>query len=783
VAVLFDVQGVQSPGHAERGIARYLLESASALERWHPGAVDRYLVNPDFEVPGSLEPLTSSGRIQFSNRLVFGASTVYHVGSPVELGVPLSQLWPPGAQSVGGRLVATLYDLIPRLFPDVYLVDPVTRRRYETRLELIRRADRILAISHATAADAVEHLGVDPDRVTMVGTGVSARFRPPGNPAAAFASVQAALPHVDPGFILYTGGIEFRKNVDGLLDAYAQLGERIIEAHQLVVVCRVQPGERAKLDRKLAELRIADRVLFTGFVPDDVLVALYQTTDLFVFPSLYEGFGLPVAEAIASGAPVAISRIPALTELIDEPAAQFDPRSSASIAEAVSRCLSDDALRLRLSAATLSPSASWRSVSDRTAEVYEEVRALGPRAGRRARKRIAFVTPLPPQRSGVADDSYRLVSALARHCDVDAVVDGGAASTAAPPGARVVSASNFRTAEALARGYDKVFYTIGNSEFHAGALELLRQRRGVVIAHDVRLSGLYGWVAANRPHLVPGGFSSALRSMYGSRLPAAVGEQGWIDFWDANRHGVFMAREAIAHSESFLVHSEHAAQLARLDAAPADEHKVHTIPFRFLAPEEAAEAPAAKAIPDIQGPVVGTFGMVSPAKQTEKLLESWEFVLAEISTARLAVVGSDGGSGERECLRDRIAELGLDEHVMQTGDVDEPLFRSWIARSDLAVQLRGGTNGETSAVVAQCLSAGVPTIVTDIGSARELPDDVVVKVDREVTPWSLAGHIVGLLRDPDRRAGMSHAGVELARENSFERVAKILYERYVLETR
>jgi glycosyltransferase involved in cell wall biosynthesis len=461
---LYDIQGVQSRAHAERGIARYLLECASALERWHPGIVGRYLLNPDLEVPGSLEPLTSSGRLEFSDRFEVGGASVYHVGSPVELEVPMRKLWPRSAQLAGLRLVTTLYDLIPRLFSKSYLTDPLVQRRYETRLELIRRADRILAISKATARDAVDHLGVRPERVTIVGTGVSHHFQPTADRHVPLAVVRTTLPPVQPGFVLYTGGIEPRKNIDGLLKAYAAMPRELRSAHQLVVVCRVLAAEREVLDRKLEGLAIADRVVFTGFVADDVLVSLYQAADLFVFPSLYEGFGLPVAEAIACGTPVAFSRLPVLGELLDEPAAQFDPHDPRSIADVLARCLSDADLQARLRAAKLPRWATWRSVADRTVEAYEAVAAVGRRPRRlRSRPRVAFVSPLPPQRSGVADDSYRLIAALANHVEIDAFADGETQKGHAPPGVRVLGASNFHAAEAIACEYDKVFYCLGNS--------------------------------------------------------------------------------------------------------------------------------------------------------------------------------------------------------------------------------------------------------------------------------------------------------------------------------
>src|SRR5206468_12902241 len=122
VSVAFGVQGIQSPAHGERGIARYLLELALALERWHPGRVSRFVLNPDLPVPPAIEPLIASGRLAFNDRLDGFDDRVYHLGSAFEY-VSLDRIWPQAVHERRMRLVVTLYDLIPKLFPDVYLSD------------------------------------------------------------------------------------------------------------------------------------------------------------------------------------------------------------------------------------------------------------------------------------------------------------------------------------------------------------------------------------------------------------------------------------------------------------------------------------------------------------------------------------------------------------------------------------------------------------------------------------------------------------------------------------
>jgi glycosyltransferase involved in cell wall biosynthesis len=253
------------------------------------------------------------------------------------------------------------------------------RRWYRARLQLIRRADRILAISQTTARDVLNLIGGRDEQVVTVGAAVSERFRPPSSREEAFAAATAAVSELDPGFVLYTGGIEPRKNLDRLLAAYAALPAEVRNRHGLVVVCRVSAAERQALARQVADLGVAGRVLFPGYVDEEALVHLYQSCALFVFPSLYEGFGFPIAEAIACGAPVIASRTPAATELVHDEEALFDPLEVEAISASMENGLLDEALRERLMRRPVTR-LTWSDVAQRTLAVYDELLRLPPRA-------------------------------------------------------------------------------------------------------------------------------------------------------------------------------------------------------------------------------------------------------------------------------------------------------------------------------------------------------------------------------------------------------------------
>src|SRR5262249_6507973 len=149
---------------------------------------------------------------------------IYHVMSPFELSRTLDELWPAWARGPDVRTVVTLYDLIPLVFPKHYLRDAVVGTRYQTRAELVRRAHHVLAISQSTADDATEHLGIEADRISVVGAGATEKFAPMyDSPAAAWDVLGARLSSIRPGYVLYVAGFEFRKNLERVIEAYGLL--------------------------------------------------------------------------------------------------------------------------------------------------------------------------------------------------------------------------------------------------------------------------------------------------------------------------------------------------------------------------------------------------------------------------------------------------------------------------------------------------------------------------------------------------------------------------------
>ncbi|MBN1954107.1 MAG: glycosyltransferase family 4 protein [Anaerolineae bacterium] len=237
------------------------------------------------------------------------------------------------------RALLTVHDLSFVHYPD-HFVPKLVHYLNQVVPRSVRRADRVLADSEATRSDLLQWLGTPPQKVQVIYGGVDARFQP--QPAAGERErLQARYGIKEPPYILAVGTIQPRKNYGGLMRAFARLGSPNL---QLVIAGR--PGWLYK--ETLAEAEKQPRVQVLGFVPDDDLPALYRQATLFVFPSFYEGFGLPVLEAMACGTPVVCSRASSLPEVAGDAALLIDPHSPAEMAQAMHQAIGDSSLRRQM---------------------------------------------------------------------------------------------------------------------------------------------------------------------------------------------------------------------------------------------------------------------------------------------------------------------------------------------------------------------------------------------------------------------------------------------------
>jgi len=276
---------------------------------------------------------------------------------------------------VSGKQVITIYDLTFLLFPDY---QPWLRMMGLAKgiAQSADRADMIIAISNHTKRDLVTHLGVSEKKIRVIHCAVSKAFRPIESSAMRPVLAKYGLPQ--DGYVLYVGNIEPRKNLVRLLQAYSLMKGRGNFCHPLILC-----GGRGWMNKEVYDcvqrLSLEKEVKFIGYVPDEDLSFLMSGATLFVYPSLYEGFGLPPLEAMACGTPVVTSNSSSIPEVVGDAALMVDPHDVDGLSVAMERVLADKDLRadLRRKGLERAKLFSWEEVASQTLQVYSEVCAPG----------------------------------------------------------------------------------------------------------------------------------------------------------------------------------------------------------------------------------------------------------------------------------------------------------------------------------------------------------------------------------------------------------------------
>lgn len=243
----------------------------------------------------------------------------------------------------------TQHDLIPLVMQEYYLPPGPFKDYYFRKLDEAKSAELFFAISEYARDEAVALLGVDQDRVVTISSGVGEVFLSSGEAQQEDSSVLARF-GLSPGFFLYApGGFDVRKNLERFLRAFALLPSEIRAKHPLVLASRLDIGRREVLAglARASGIREAELIL-TDFVSDRELISLYRACQAYVFPSLHEGFGLPVLEAMACGAPVIGSNCTGIPEAVGLEEALFDPYVEESIAHKMLQVVMDESFRQRL---------------------------------------------------------------------------------------------------------------------------------------------------------------------------------------------------------------------------------------------------------------------------------------------------------------------------------------------------------------------------------------------------------------------------------------------------
>lgn len=796
--IVFDLQAVQTSSR-DRGIGRYSLSLAKAIAR--QSGRHEILIALNGALSASIEPIRAAfhGLVPQENIRVWQVAgpvahrdasndtrrraaelvreaflvslnpDLVHVSSLFE-GLEDDAVTSVGSFTSHIPTAVTLYDLIPYIYRVPYLSDPAVERWYEGKLDHLRRAGLLLAISESSRQEAVTHLGFDSESTINISAATESYFCPMALSAHEVGAIGGKYGLLRP-FIMYTGGIDHRKNIEGLIEAYAGLPVDTRRAHQLAIVCAVQPASKARLEGLASSFGLSrDEVVITGFVPEQDLVALYNLCKLFVFPSWHEGFGLPALEAMRCGAPVIGANTSSLPEVIGREDALFDPHSQVSIRSKITQALEDDSFRADLVKSGLQQAAnfSWDITAKCAIEAFEKLHGSRDRGQTASalkdevfrRPTLAYVSPLPPARSGIASYSAELLPSLARHYRIIVISSQG------PVVDPWVNANCLVHDPQWLRDHvnevDRVLYHFGNSEFHEHMFDLLETVPGTVILHDFFLSGAqcyredcgsaeHAWAKEiYRSH----GYK-ALKDRY--QAEKALGVQ-----WKYPTNWTVLEQ-----AQGVIVHSEASRRLAAQwygESFPYD-WQVVPLPRVSVSSIDRKGARSQLSLP-IDGFVVCSFGLLGPTKLNHRVLSAWLVSrLARDPRCVLLFVGENDTSDYGRDLLRQIQSCGQGDRIRIVGWTDDADFRRYLSAADVGVQLRCLSRGEASAAVLDCMNYGLATIINAHGSMADIRSDSVWKLPDEFSDKELVEALEVLFDDVQKRNFLGENGHRLIKEH------------------
>lgn len=680
---------------------------------------------------------------------------------------------------------ATLYacDLPPLLERESGINFCEKKDWYFRKKASLKRADVILAASEYCAKNASEVLSLPRDKAVCIYAGIKSCFRPYQISAESKSKILNGS-GIKNKFILFSGDIGKYSNIDRLIGAFGLLGGRIKGGCQLVIAGKIPPEQKHALLLLTKETGLAENSLvFAGYMEGKELADMYNLCSAFVFPPLCESTGLPPLEAMSCGAPAICSNAGGVAEFACFKGALFDPGSPESIAGKMYEALTDKsfALKLKEHGLKLAKKFSWDESAKKAINCFEaaceESNAAGsrrtslplpPASGRRLA--LAFVSPVPPEKTGIASYSAELLPELSRYYGIDVITDQKDISD--PFIKANFAVRNTEWFDKNAGKFDRILYQFGNSHFHAHMFGMLKKHPGVAVLHELFLSDVQNWIELEKKNLY-----NLSKSLYGSHGYGSLifkeknGLSEAIDRFPSSC-GVFK------HAFAVIMHSSFAADKAAGFYGAGAAEKIFKIPHLRVKPGLHREESRMRLGLSDKDFLICSFGMLNPLKFNDVLLETYlGLPLSEDRNCMLVFAGECLSAELEKKMLASLEKNGNSGRIRITGFIPDEVYKDYLNSADMAVQLRRRSRGETSGAVLDCLAHGIPLIINGTGPNEEIPESAAVKLNGEFTRKELGESILNLRKDKARRRELSVKSREYVSEfNSPFKTGKLYFE-------
>ncbi|GAA0744100.1 glycosyltransferase family 1 protein [Clostridium oceanicum] len=269
------------------------------------------------------------------------------------------------------KKISTIHDLIPYIMPETvgkgYLY-----KFLRDMPKIINLSDSIITVSNQSKKDIIKFFNVDKDKIFSIPLAADEKYKPLDKEHCKNTAKNKY--NITKPYILYLGGFSARKNVKSLILAFSKIYNKLNKEYQLVIVGSKK--DRAPyLEKLTSTFKIKSNIIFTGFVPEDDLPILYNGSDAFVYPSLYEGFGLPLLEAMSCATPIITSNVSSIPEVVSDSALLIDPSNLDDLSNSIEKLINNSALQKTLSEKGYARSKlfSWEKTASSTFEVYKKL--------------------------------------------------------------------------------------------------------------------------------------------------------------------------------------------------------------------------------------------------------------------------------------------------------------------------------------------------------------------------------------------------------------------------
>ncbi len=652
---------------------------------------------------------------------------LYHVTSPLMADILIPAVAPC-------PVVATLLDAIPAVMHEKRqpLLSSEEWERYQQRVATLRLWQGYAAISGATADDCLRHFSLKEERVVVTYVPIEQRPLARWDPQK-LQDVCMRL-ELEPGYVLSVTGFHRRKNFEALFGAYGRLPRRLQERASLVIVCQLRPEERLELEKMAERAGCLPRVKFLGYIGDEEFSAVLANAGVMFFPSRYEGFGLPVAEAMAAGVPVVTSNCSSLPEVAGEAAETCDPDDHAGFAKALMRILEspDYAAELRAKGFAQVTQFSPENYVERLLGCYQNAMKRRGRgqpfvvsaAALSPCLRVAVFTPLSPKMSGIADFAEQLLLNLSADTEVECFTeDYELAHPIVRERIPIFPHWTFPSRHSR-RPFDVILYEVGNNDLHAYMLPYLECHTGVIDLHDYSLTGMFQYLARHF------GWGPEAQRWFAREMKVPEDHGTCSQLLATDPHKVTMTRWLAGQSQAVIVHSQWLLQ--QVLSIVGNSTPVSYVPLGVdLGMVRAPRAPRAELrrkyhISD-DGFAIACVGVVNRLKRIPVVLEAFREFHAIFPNSYLVFVGP----ADRLVLREMTqltAAYRLNHAVRLLGHRPLNELYEVLDLCDAVVNLRYPTLGESSATLVAALAMGKPTLITPHAAFAEYPDNVCLKV-------------------------------------------------------